>query len=378
MAGQVVSTSLLIAERGAPVDERDEAAQAPERAATAPLSGSPFVRIGTLPGYETWTGAASGCETSEREATPTGRETSGRAETILRWMPRGRFAMGLGDPAGPASERTRAARDFARAAERRGLEAVLAPVGSPRAYREAGYRLFPVGVTARLDLHLFSLSGRPRHSIRHGVNRARRAGLWAEIVPGRDVVAELARVSRAWLDARRLPERRFGTGWFHPELVAAGRVAVVRDGDGTVQAFATLIEGHRDGEAAVDLMRHRPDAPTGAMDLLLVETAMRLRDEGHRVLDLGLCPLAGCEGHGLVGRFLGWVYRHGKPWYDFRGLHAFKAKFGPRFERRYLAYRSRRSLLPALVALAELDRPRFGRRSEPEPEAAWTLAPTAG
>lgn len=352
MVGQVVSAILLEMER-----------TAVERAAEAGggRDGTPFARIGTLPGYETWTGRA------------------GPEAPTLRWMPRGRFALALGDPTGPARLRTRAAGDFAAAAGERGLEAILVPVASPRIYREAGYRLLPIGLTARLDLRTFNLSGRPRHSIRHGVNRARRAGLYADIVPGSAVLVELARVSREWLGARRLPERRFGTGWFHPDLVAAGRVAVVRDRGGAVQAFATLIEGHRDGETAVDLMRHRPQAPAGAMDLLLVETALRLRDEGGRVLDLGLCPLAG-PAEGLTGRFLNWVYRHGKPWYDFQGLHGFKAKFGPQWERRYLAYRSRRSLLPALLALAEVDRPRLRPRtgpleSEPTP---WTWAPSAG
>jgi len=79
----------------------------------------------------------------------------------------------------------------------------------------------------------------------------------------------------------------------------------------------------RRGWFVEDLIR-APEAPNGTAELL-IDAAMRAAAaEGSRYLTLGLAPLAGA-----IGPWLRVARRTGLPLYDFRGVHAFKAKLRP-------------------------------------------------
>ena len=63
--------------------------------------------------------------------------------------------------------------------------------------------------------------------------------------------------------------------------------------------------------------------------------------EGYQRFALGMAPLSGFEDSPLatLWNWLGTlVYEHGEAVYSFQGLRAFKAKFNPVWEPRYLAY----------------------------------------
>ena len=75
---------------------------------------------------------------------------------------------------------------------------------------------------------------------------------------------------------------------------------------------------------------------------------------------------AGSTGPGPIDRFLDagwmergldWVFRHANGRYRFAGLHAFKRKFHPEWETRYLCYPTASILPEVLLAAAEV-RPR--------------------
>jgi phosphatidylglycerol lysyltransferase len=240
----------------------------------------------------------------------------------------------------------------------RRLEPVFVPA-SEYGFEETGLRLFPIGQTAQLQLPTFSLDGGSLRSVRQSVRRAGREGLefafWTS--PDPEAVRALRGVSDSWLSSRRLSERWFGTGRFEPSILSASRVGVVTSRFGRVEAFVTLVDDYVPGESGVDLMRRRPNAPAGAMELLLSEVAGHLAGEGMKTLDLGLSPLYGL-GQGWPERCLGWIYRNGSGFYDFEGLYRFKNKFRPRWEPRYLASTSRTAFLRALLALAEIEMPR--------------------
>jgi phosphatidylglycerol lysyltransferase len=77
------------------------------------------------------------------------------------------------------------------------------------------------------------------------------------------------------------------------------------------------------------------------MDALIVDALQWARDEGYTWFSLGMAPLSGHEESPVaslwarIGRF---VYGYGGPLHDFRGLRAYKDKFDPEWEPRYLAY----------------------------------------
>ena len=95
-----------------------------------------------------------------------------------------------------------------------------------------------------------------------------------------------------------------------------------------------------DGDAFIDLMRHVPGVHRGMMDLLFVKIMEALKGQGFRTLNLGMAPLAGLSSH---RRAPAWnhvarqVFEHGERFYNFRGVRAFKEKFDPDWQPRYLA-----------------------------------------
>jgi phosphatidylglycerol lysyltransferase len=88
-------------------------------------------------------------------------------------------------------------------------------------------------------------------------------------------------------------------------------------------------------------MRFRPSAPSGTMDALFAWLLAWAKQEGYQWFNLGMAPLSGLESSPVstlwskLGRL---VYGYGEAFYNFQGLRAYKEKFDPVWEPRYLAY----------------------------------------
>lgn len=270
---------------------------------------------------------------------------SDAGDAFVMYGRRGRSWVALFGPIGPRQTRAELVWRFVELASAHGGRAAFYQVRAEELplYLDAGLRPIKLGEAARVPLAGFDLKGRTRGGLRHAVNRAERQGLSFAVVPPEGVAAllpELAEVSEAWLDGRSAREKGFSLGPFEPGYLASLPLAVVRDGAGRMLAFATLIETATSrAEASVDLMRHRPDAPAGAMDFLFARLLLRAKDLGYAAFDLGMAPLSGLAAHPLAPawhRLGGLVFRRGERLYNFRGLRAFKDKFDPVWEPRYL------------------------------------------
>ena len=126
---------------------------------------------------------------------------------------------------------------------------------------------------------------------------------------------------------------------------------------GRIVAFANLWLTRDGGEASVDLMRHCDDAPPGTMDFLFVTLLQWSRDAGYARFSLGMAPLSGIDGRRLAptwARAAAFVFRHGERFYGFRGLRAYKEKFMPRWEPRYIAGPAGLGLMHAMRDLSRL------------------------
>jgi phosphatidylglycerol lysyltransferase len=257
---------------------------------------------------------------------------------------RGRSWVALYDPVGPVAEWTELVWRFVEQARESGGRAAfyqVRPEGLP-VYLDAGLRVHKLGECALVDLPTFSLQGKARANLRHGVARAQREGLSFEVLAPQqvaEVFGQLQAVSDAWLSDHQTAEKAFSLGAFRRDYVLRQPVAVVRQGDGIV-AFATLLRTDLKLEASVDLMRQRPDAPRSAMDFLFAQTILHFQAQGFQRFNLGMVPLSGMAQHPLapnwhrLGRLL---FNHGENFYNFQGLRAFKEKFDPVWEPRYLA-----------------------------------------
>lgn len=209
-------------------------------------------------------------------------------------------------------------------------------------YADAGLRAFRLGELATADLTTFELKGGKWATLRQTVSRAQRDGLEFAVIETGDVPAimdDLVAVSDAWLAHHRAKEKGFSLGAFNADYIAAQPVGVLRL-NGKIVAFANILVTDACEEGTIDLMRFLPDAPKGSMDFLFVSLMEYLRDKGFKRFNLGMAPLAGLSGRrsspvwDKVGRT---VFEHGERFYNFKGLKAFKSKFHPHWQPRYMA-----------------------------------------
>jgi phosphatidylglycerol lysyltransferase len=156
-------------------------------------------------------------------------------------------------------------------------------------------------------------------------------------------VDELADISSRWLRAKEVTERQFSIGYFDDDYIRRFPCAVVEAGNGgRLLAFANLLQGPRQEELSVDLMRYRTDGPS-VMDFLLLSTMLYGKSEGYRTFNLGMAPLASVGEHrgARIGeRLAGLLFRRGDHWYNFQGVRFYKEKFDPEWVPRYMAYQS--------------------------------------
>ncbi len=269
-------------------------------------------------------------------------------KAFIMYARHGRSWAALFDPVGCRKAWPALVVKFMDAARRDGCRAVFYQV-SPDFLPctvEAGLKPYKLGEQAVVDLTRFDTRGGAWLKLRRSINRAERDGLEFSMLKAEDVPAvldELLAVSRAWLASHNAAEKGFSLGTFQPAYVAAGPVAVIRI-EGRIVAFANILSTSSDGDAFIDLMRHVPDTHRGMMDLLFVRIMEHMKAEGFRTLNLGMAPLAGLATHrkAPLWNHLGVrVFRRGERFYNFRGVLAFKSKFDPEWQPRYLAVSGR-------------------------------------
>jgi phosphatidylglycerol lysyltransferase len=257
---------------------------------------------------------------------------------------RGRSWISLFDPTGPQSEWPELVWRFLERVREQGGRASFYQVRPQTlpVYLDAGLRAYKLGEYAYVPLADFSLKGKARADLRQALNRGEREGMSLEVLPAgvsAEKLAELRSISDAWLAEHAAAEKGFSLGAFTTPYIQRGPVAVVRAADRTV-AFASLMTTDLADEASIDLMRHLPDAPHGTMDFLFAKLLLHFQSQGFQRFGLGMAPLSGMARHALAprwhraGRLL---FAHGEHFYNFQGLRAFKEKFSPQWEPRYLA-----------------------------------------
>jgi len=287
---------------------------------------------------------------------------SDSGDSVLAYRVIGRRWIVMGEPAGRADERQALLWRLAALADSYGGAAVFYSVGERLLGDLAtlGLAVRKVGETAAIDVAAFSLVGKERQNLRTAINRAEREGAVFQVLPpgsATSLADELKAVSDAWLAEHQGAEKAFSLGRFNLDYLDRTPLAVVRR-EGRVVAFANLLPGRGARPViAVDLMRHAPDAPTGVMDYLFVSAIQWARGEGYAVFDLGMAPLAGLEDRRLspvFARVGALVFEEGGALYGFQGLRAYKAKFDPVWEPRFIAAPASTPLALALLDVALL------------------------
>lgn len=287
------------------------------------------------------------------------RSPSGQC--VLMYQVQGRSWIVMADPIGPRQEWADLLwrlREMADAAQGRLLLYQISTETIPLAV-DLGLQLVKYGEEARVALTGFSLGGPEMKTLRHAERRAQRDGASFAVISSPEVPAllpELQALSDSWLKTKRQTEKAFSVGRFDPSYIARFDCAVVWHEERVV-AFANIWATAGQEELSVDLMRHAESTPYGTMDFLFVQLMKWGRQHGFRWFNLGLAPLSGIEARRLApiwARIGDLLYRHGEALYSFEGLRAYKEKFGPEWESRYIAAPQGLGLVRGLLDLQTL------------------------
>ena len=264
---------------------------------------------------------------------------------FIMYAVQGRTWVALGDPVGPPECSGPLIRLFLERCDDYGGVPAFYEISKDHLHRYADFGLtfVKLGEEARVNLPAFSLDGARAAKHRQAMRYLEKAGASFRIVPPPEVpviMDQLRAVSDDWLREKSAAEKGFSLGSFDPEYISRFPVAIVEK-NGEIFAFANLWADAHLFELSVDLMRYREGAPKEVMEAIFVSLMSWAKAQGYQWFSLGMAPLSGFERSPVAplwSRVGSFVFEHGGPFYNFQGLRAYKEKFHPDWEPRYLVY----------------------------------------
>lgn len=227
-------------------------------------------------------------------------------------------------------------------------------------FHDYGYDFFKIGEEATVELTKFELSSPTNKSLRNVKNRLDREGFIFEILQNKEdiqpYIEDLKNISDKWLEGRK--EKKFSLGFFDEKYLYKSSIAIIKDSQETIVAFANLMPSYREKEMiSIDLMRHTPDSPNGIMDYLFLNLIIYSKNEGYKNFNLGMAPLLNV-GKTFFSREIeslsSLVYNHGAKIYSFDGLFKYKNKFKPIWRPKYIVYKKSDNILNVIINLVRL------------------------
>ncbi|MEV6646983.1 DUF2156 domain-containing protein [Amycolatopsis sp. NPDC051371] len=274
-------------------------------------------------------------------------------------------AVALGDPIAPDGTAAATVTEFTAMCENTGLVPCVfsATEATVAATREQGWQHVQVAEDNVLDLEGLEFRGKAWQDVRSALNKAAKQDIDFRLVRLADqpepILAQVRALSEEWMSGKGMPEMGFTLGGLDEAMDPATRVGLAVDAEGTVHGVTSWLPVHtgagKVGGWTLDVMRRSPHGFRPVMEFLIASACVQFRAEGARFVSLSGAPLARSGGDGparTVDRALESLGRVMEPYYGFRSLHAFKAKFQPRRVPLYLAYRDEADLPRIGLALS--------------------------
>lgn len=255
-------------------------------------------------------------------------------------------AIVLGDAVGAKENLRHLVRDFAVYCHNNGWKVAFLQT-TPAfldIYHSLGFKSVRVGEDGIVNLELFTSKTVAKKTFKSVVKKFDKEGYILErhLPPhSESLLNEVEAVSRQWLTLPGRRERGFSLGKFDRAELQRNYLFVLRDKDGKALAFVNQIRSYCPGEVTIDMMRHVENAPNGTMDFLFAKLLFFLKDEGFTQFSLGLAALSGVgedEDASLEEKAMQKIFAHLNRFFSYKGLKAYKDKFAPTWEDRFLVY----------------------------------------
>lgn len=280
------------------------------------------------------------------------------------------FAVALADPICPEGRHPEMIARFIKFCALQDWEPIFycSHVDHRAQYENQGLLTLKVGEDARLDVNEFKLAGGRFQNLRTARNKAQKNGLsfqWYDAQPHPDhgLEAQLQVLSDTWLKSKHGGEMTFDLGSFNVPTIREHGVAIARNLENRMEAFATWWPYAQGKGRCLDIMRAREEV-RDVMDFLIVEAIDHFKTQGVVEVSLGNAPLANVdaetEGHDPTRRerAVKFLFDNFDRFYGYKRLFNFKKKYQPDWQGRYLAYRPGVTLAMVGLAIAGVHLPR--------------------
>lgn len=286
-------------------------------------------------------------------------------ESYLAYQRHAGAVIALADPVGPEGSLPETVAAFTAMCEGTGLVpcffSTTAAVADAAAAQ--GWRSVQIAEDTLIDLPELEFKGKAWQDVRSAINKAGKDGIEFRMVALAEesfaVRAQVRAISEEWVGDKGLPEMGFTLGGMEEAMDPHVRVGLAVDADGSVHGVTSWLPVFgADGTVrgwTLDVMRRRQDGFRPVIEFLLASACLAFKEDGAEFVSLSGAPLARSDGDDAesdaIDKLLETLGAAMEPYYGFRSLHSFKAKFKPRYDPVYMSYRDEADLPRIGIAL---------------------------
>ncbi|UQS85764.1 bifunctional lysylphosphatidylglycerol flippase/synthetase MprF [Apilactobacillus apisilvae] len=266
----------------------------------------------------------------------------------------------MGEPIGNMNKLGAAVDQFINDSDNLGYSLVFYEIGEELTMllHEKGFSFTKAGEEGHVVLSEFSISGKKHRGERALMNKFDREEYKFEIIQppfSNEFISELKYVSDQWLKGN--PEKGFSLGYFDRYYLSQAPIAVMKDKNNKIVAFANIMPTGDHEMTSIDLMRSSNNAPSGIMDGLFINLFDHVKKQGYKSFNLGMAPLSnvGESRYSFIDeKISNLIYQYGTAFYSFQGLRSYKEKYVQEWAPKYVSYRRGNSLVFTMLQLLML------------------------
>lgn len=255
-------------------------------------------------------------------------------------------AIVLADPVGPSEKIESLTKAFIEFCHNSGWTVAFMQVNPKNLelYNKLGMNILKIGEDGVVNLETFTSLTISKKTFKGPLKKLEKEGYKLEkLAPPHsdELLNEVQEVSNQWLSLPGKKERTFTLGTFDRNTLQDDNLFALKDKEGKIIAFVNQIRSYSPGETTIDMMRHRTEVPSGSMDFLFAKMLIMLHQEGYKYFSLGLAALSGVGDEpdaSLEEKAVHLIYEHLNRFFSYKGLRAYKDKFEPEWQERFLIH----------------------------------------